>query len=177
MTEVQGPSPIRAAFRRTALAALALFGATCAGGCQGPSNAAPPRPAQLSDLTAHPWRLARLDRTFPAPRTRSHFEFDEDGRFEGNGGAAELFGHFDLDPGGFFRIVTLQSLLLGLPPDTGAPGAIPEGPARGLGGNLVAQQERLEKWLRIVDRAEIWRGRLLLSSRGRTCIELAPELP
>lgn len=159
---------------RPLLIALVLVVQFAAAGCQGLEGGAPPRPAVLEDLTAHPWRLARLDRAFPVARTQSEFVFGADGRLEGNGGAAEFFGHFSLDAGGFFEVTTLQSMLLGLPPDTGAPGAIPEGPARGLGGNLVSQQEHLESLLRQVDRAEIWRSRLLLSSRGRTRIELAP---
>lgn len=159
---------------RLLLLPIALLAWVTASGCQSLDGGAPPRPAVLEDLIAQPWSLARLDRAFPAPRTQSRFEFSEDGRLEGNGGAAELFGHFTIDPGGFFEVTTLQSMLLGLPPDTGAPGAISEGPARGLGGNLVAQQERLEELLRQVDRAEIWRSRLLLSSQGRTRIELAP---
>ncbi|MHC4377613.1 MAG: META domain-containing protein [Planctomycetota bacterium] len=157
------------------LVAVGIFAVT---GCQGLDGAAPPRPAELEDLTAHPWRLARLDRAFPVARTQTSFEFRADGRLEGNGGAAEFFGHFTLDPGGFFEVTTLQSMLLGLPPDSGAPGAVPEGPGgavgRGLGSNLVSQQEHLESLLRQVDRAEIWRDRLMLSSRGRTRIELAP---
>lgn len=153
---------------------LAILALLTAAGCQGLGSGEPPRPAVLEDLTAQPWRLARLDRAFPAPRTQSRFEFSEDGRLEGNGGAAEFFGHFTLDPGGLFEVTTLQSMMLGLSPDTGAPGATPEGPTRGLGGNLVAQQERLEELLRQVDRAELWRGRLMLSTQGRTRIELAP---
>ena len=80
------------------LVAVGIFAVT---GCQGLDGAAPPRPAELEDLTAHPWRLARLDRAFPVARTQSSFEFRADGRLEGNGGAAEFFGHFTLGPGGF----------------------------------------------------------------------------
>lgn len=156
---------------------LALLGLSIAPSCQGLQGGAPPRAALIEDLTAHPWRLARLERAFPVARTQSNFEFSADGRLEGNGGAAEFFGRFSLDPGGYFEITMLQSMLLGLPSDSHAPGApTSTSPGAGPGSQeeLISQQERLESLLRQIDRIEIWRNRLLLSTRGRTHIELAP---
>lgn len=156
--------------RRTLLAG-AVGALLLLNSCAGLESGEPPRGAELADLTAGAWTVKRIDRAFPAPRTKSRFEFSEDGRFEGNGGAADLFGRFTIDAGGVFEVERLQSMLLGLPADTGAPGAAPEG----LGSeNLVSQQELIERALREADRAEVWRGRLMISTNGRTTLELAP---